>query len=158
VVLVYKQVCRNGTLRGGRVSYGVAFAQSPLGPFEKQGKLLFQIPGSEKHWMVAEDPYITYQNHKFYALTRDVVGLFTGDAGAITLFESSDALNWKPAPNPKVVSSKIFWETGKQTDDHLERPFLYFENGVPTCLFGAMGINKREHACNVAIPLIPKKK
>ena len=155
VVLVYKQVCKNGTYRGGRVSYGVAFAKSPLGPFEKQNRLLFQIPGSEKNWMVAEDPFITFQNNRFYALTRDVVGLFTGDAGAITLFTSTDALDWKPAPNPKVIGSKIFWENGQQTDDHLERPFLYFEKGVPKFLFGAMGIKKREHACNVAIPLMP---
>jgi hypothetical protein len=154
VVLVYKQVCKNGTYRGGRVSYGVAFAKSPLGPFQKQNKLLFQTPGSEKNWMVAEDPFITFQNNRFYALTRDVVGLFTGDAGAITLFTSKDALDWKPAPSPKVLSSKIFWENGQQTDDHLERPFLYFEKGVPKFLFGAMGINKREHACNVAIPLV----
>jgi len=156
IVLVYKQVCKNGTLKGGRVSYGVAFSKSPLGPFIKQNKLLFQLPGSEKHWMVAEDPFITFQNNRFFALTRDVAGIFTGDTGAITLFTSTDALNWKPAKNPKVVGSQIFRENGKQTDDHLERPFLFFEDGLPKFLFGAMGIQKRSHSCNIAIPIQAK--
>jgi hypothetical protein len=46
--------------------------------------------------MVAEDPFIWYDKKldKYYAVTRDVVGQFTGDVGGLALLQSDDAINW----------------------------------------------------------------
>ena len=42
---------------------------------------------------------------------------------------------------------------GTISEDKLERPCLYTEKGVPVLLFGALGINHRQHSMNVAVPL-----
>lgn len=165
VVMLYKAVCKNGTISGGVVRFSVAFADRPEGPFEKSGQLIFQPEDSTSH-MVAEDPYIWYdsQEDTYYAIVRDVVGLFTGeDSGGLALMQSPDALHWEVAPRPKVLSRLLTWDDGTTYDakeDHVERPFLYFnDNGDPELLFGAFSIHRdgvfRDHSFNGWIPLAP---
>jgi len=47
ILLMYKQVCKNGTLRGGRVRMAVAFADSPFGPFNKEKEPIFELKDCE---------------------------------------------------------------------------------------------------------------
>jgi hypothetical protein len=154
-ILVYKQVEKNGTFRGGRVRYGVAFSTSILGPFTKHPNPIFEDKQNpnEKEWMIAEDPFIWNYKGTNYAIVRDVVGKFTGSAGGLALFSSTDAIHWNPAKYPKVISKDVFGENGKTFDDKLERPCLLMDNGLPIYLFGAMGIDKRNHSMNIAVPL-----
>jgi hypothetical protein len=154
-ILVYKQVEKNGTYRGGRVRYGVAFSKSIMGPFTKHPQPIFedkQNPNA-KEWMIAEDPFIWNHKGTNYAIVRDVIGKFTGSAGGLALFSSKDAIQWNPAKYPKVISKDVFGENEKKFDDKLERPCLLMENGLPIYLFGAMGIEKRKHSMNIAVPL-----
>ncbi len=152
-ILVYKQVEKNGTIRGGRVRFGVAFSNTPTGRFVKHPEPIFEAEKGSKEWMVAEDPYLWHQQGVNYAIVRDVVGKFTGESGALALMVSTNGFDWQPALYPKVLSKTVFWENGKPLDDKLERPCLYMEKGVPKLLFGAMGIDKRKHSMNVAVPL-----
>lgn len=161
IVMLYKGVCKNGTIRGGKVRFSVAFADSPTGPFVKTGKLIFQ-PQDPHAGMVAEDPFIWYDKHldRYYAVTRDVVGQFTGDAGGLALLQSADAVNWIAVKHPRVAPSNLKWADGtvfSHAASHIERPFLYFDkSGRPLLLFGAMGETRngkeREHSFNVRIP------
>ena len=163
VVMLYKAVCKNGTYTGGRVRFSVAFADSPVGPFVKSNQLIFQ-PEDPNAKMVAEDPYVWYDKttDMYYAVVRDVINQFAGeDSGQLALMKSKDAIHWEVADKPKVLPRYLKWEDGSIYDaqkDHVERPFLYFEDGVPAYLFGAFSIHKgkehRNHSYNGRIPLV----
>lgn len=153
-LMVYKQVCKNGTLKGGRVRFGVAKAKSPLGPFVKYPNSIFESKDSKSAHMEAEDPFIWFQKGYYYAIVRDVVGKFTGDLGALALMVSKNGIDWEPAKHPLVIGSSFAWADGTQSGIAIERPWVYFENGKPKFLYGAMGVDKkRSHTFNVAIPL-----
>lgn len=152
VILVYKQVERNGTVKGGHVRFGVAFSKSLLGPFIKQDSPVFEVNGGNA-WMVAKDPFLwTYKNTN-YAIVRDVVGKFTGEEGALALLSSKNGIDWLPTKYPKVMPNHVQMDDGTISADKLERPCLFTEKGLPILLFGALGLNHREHSINVAVPL-----
>lgn len=158
VVLIYKQVCKNGTIRGGKVRCGVAFSNSPLGPFVKHNQPVFEMKEGENEWMLAEDPFVWFQHGTYLAIIRDVKGKFTGDEGAFALMISKNGQDWEPAKHPKVIGSSFLWANGEKSISRLERPALYFEKGVPKYLYGATRANKEQSmSFNVAIPLKVKK-
>jgi hypothetical protein len=154
IVLVYKQVENNGTLRGGRVRFGVAFSNSLSGPFQKHDQPIFDSEKAGNNWMIAEDPFIWNYKGRLYAIVTDVVGVFTNKKAALALLSSKDGINWQPTNYPKVAPKHLTFEGTIISDDKLERPWLLFEKGVPTYLFGAQGVNKRAYSVNVAIPLL----
>jgi predicted GH43/DUF377 family glycosyl hydrolase len=154
VLLIYKQVCKNGTIKGGKVRCGVAFSNSPLGPFVKYDQPIFEMKEDETEWMLAEDPFVWFQNGRFLCILRDVVGKYTGDEGAFALLVSKNGYDWEPAKHPKVIGSSFKWANGEQSISRLERPALYFEKDVPKYLYGATRANKEQtNSFNVAIPL-----
>jgi predicted GH43/DUF377 family glycosyl hydrolase len=156
IVLVYKQVSKSAELRGGKVTFGVAFAASPLGPFAKHPNRIFEPAAGTKEWMVAEDPFVWHYNHTFYAIVRDVTGSFSGEAGALTGLYSADAIRWQPMPVPKVIGYHFVWQGGLPSASKLERPWLLFEQGKPKYLFGATRADVQQtNSFNVAIPLKP---
>lgn len=163
IIMLYKGVSKNGALKGGKVRFSVAFADHPEGPFVKIGQLIFQPKDSDTH-MVAEDPYIWYDNKadKYYAIVRDVIDQFTGEnSGKLALMVSIDAITWKLTKHPKVLPPILQCSDGNVYDickNGVERPFLYRdEDGIPRFLFDAFGVDKgnvrREHSFNGWIPL-----
>jgi hypothetical protein len=161
VVLVYKAVQHiDGKEMGGNVRYGVALADRPEGPYLKTPGRIFEAEKPGKHWMVAEDPFIWHSRkygNRYYAVTRDVVGTFTGSSGGICLFQSDDGLAWRPAAYPKVLGSQFALENGEPSNYKIERPALLIENDEPTYLFGATDgyMKNGKISTNVQIPLIP---
>jgi hypothetical protein len=159
VVLVYKAVQYiEGKVMGGNVRYGVALADRPDGPYIKTPGRIFEADKPGKHWMVAEDPFIWFSRkygNRYHAVTRDVVGTFTGSSGGICLFQSVDGLNWKPAANPKVLASRFALEDGSLSHSNIERPALLIEGDEPTYLFGANDgyLKGGRISGNVQIPL-----
>lgn len=160
VVLVYKAVqFIEGKPMGGNVRYGVALADKPEGPYVKTPGKIFEAETPGKHWMVAEDPFIWFSEKygkKYYAVTRDVVGTFTGASGGICLFESPDGLHWKPSQFPKVLGNRFPLADGTLSTKNIERPALLIEEGEPTFLFGATDGYPKEKgklSTNVQIPL-----
>ncbi|MDR6881677.1 glycoside hydrolase family protein [Bacillus sp. 3255] len=157
VLVIYKGITRCDRLQGGQVLYGAAIADKPEGPYVKQEGHVFEHAGTGDHWMVAEDPFIWHDLDRYYALTRDVVGIFTGENGGIALFESYDGLNWQAAAQPKALGNEFQWEDGTFSGTKLERPQLLIKDGVPQVLFGAVDVNmpdRRSHSFSVFIPLV----
>lgn len=154
VILVYKQVGKSTKISGSRVRFGVAFASSPLGPFVKSAKPVFELEEGGKEWMIAEDPFVWFQQGKYRAIVRDVVGKFTGDSGGWALLVSKNGEEWKPAEHPKVIGSVFYWEGGIPGASKLERPCLLLEKGIPKYLYGATRADKEQRmSFNVAVPL-----
>jgi hypothetical protein len=159
MLVVYKGVIDNGSRNGGQVRYGVVTADKPEGPYVRHPGTIFEAKdaGDGKHWMLAEDPYAWYGKDRYYAITRDVIGRFTGASGGLALFESRDGFDWKPARHPKVLGADFEWEDGSHSGVRLERPALLFdEKQRPIGLFGAYDhvVDKvRVHAWNVHVPL-----
>ena len=157
VILLYKQVNKSDKISGGQVRFGVAFADSPFGPFKKHDKPIFEVNDGGKDWMVAEDPFVWFQDGTYLAIVRDVIGKFTGDEGAWALMVSKNGTDWQPAKHPKVIGSTFYWEGGVAGASKLERPCLYLENGVPKYLYGATRADKQQTmSFNVAVPLLKK--
>ena len=125
-----------------------------MGPLEKSPKPIFETQQGEKEWMVAEDPFVWFQQGTYRAIVRDVVGKFTGDAGGWALMESQNGKDWQPAKYAKVIGSVFYWEGGVAGASKLERPCLLLENGIPTFLYGATRADKDQRmSFNVAVPL-----
>jgi hypothetical protein len=159
VLLIYKAVqFVEGKAMGGQVRYGVATATKPEGPYLKQPGHIFEAEKPGNHWMVAEDPFIWFSKkygNRYYAVTRDVVGTFTGAAGGICLFQSNDGLNWQPAAKPKVLESSFEIADGTRSRTKMERPALLIENEEPLFLFGATDGYQKDGktSSNVQVPL-----
>jgi hypothetical protein len=163
ILLIYKAVeYAEGKPMGGKVRYGAALADKPEGPYMKQPGRIFEADEADagKHWMLAEDPFIWFSKaygHRYYAVTRDVIGKFTGSSGGIALFQSDDGLHWKAAAHPKVIENRYKWADGSISITQLERPALLFDGDEPIALFGATDGYKKNGriSCNVQIPLKP---
>ena len=157
VLLVYKGVINDGTPHGRRVRHGVATATSPAGPYKRHPGYIFEANDGSREWMVAEDPYLWHGGDRYWAITRDVVGKFSGSPGGLALFESADGFDWKWAKHPKVLDNWFQWADGTRTNTRIERPALLFDGGKPVALFGAVDVSSkdkpRNHAFNIHIPL-----
>lgn len=143
-VMIYK--CAEPTGKG--IYLTVAFADSPTGPFKKSGRKILSHPTSE---FAVEDPFLWWQDGKFHCVVDDQHGDFSGAKGLI-LFESQDALDWKKS-DPFVLSRcQIPWDNGQvEETTHLERPQIWFDNGVPSVLFVAVAQGDRYF--NLHVPL-----
>jgi hypothetical protein len=163
VLLIYKAVAREpGQVMGGKVRYGAAIAARPTGPFVKTPGRIFEAenPAAAKHWMLAEDPFVWFsRTHgaRYYAVARDVVGEFTGEAGGIALFESGDGLHWRAAKHAKVIGAHYALADGTLSATKLERPAVLLDGDEPVALFGAADGYRTggRISTNVAIPLRP---
>lgn len=153
ILMIYKAVGEGPLPVGGRVICGVAKAKHPLGPFIKHSKPIMVNP--ENNWSV-EDPYIWYQEDRYYCLVKDFQGYFTGRGkNTVALFESFDGFEWLPSEYPYAFGLQIKWDDGVvESVLRLERPQILLENGKPIVLMCAT--TKQDDgldAFNVQIPL-----
>lgn len=145
VLMVYKGVSREGKMPiGGPVVCGVAFADSPLGPFRKIGVPIMKNPADP--WSV-EDPFVFREGERYYALVKDFHGYFTKTGKrSVALFTSVDGIEWQPDATPLAFSTELCFEDGRVLPvKYLERPQLYFENGVPVALLCACAVENEEN-------------
>lgn len=157
ILMVYKAIGRKKPLPfGGPVVHMSALADSPTGPFVKNPNLAFTCEGTN---FAAEDPFIWVQGNRFYAIVKDMAGVFTHRGRSLALFTSEDGVDWKQAKHPYVSDLHLNWEGGKcDTVSRLERPQIYMENGLPKALFLAVTpVSPKDHTYNVHIPLNRKK-
>ena len=150
-MMVYKAVAkRKPQPFGGPVVHLTAIAIRPDGPFVKQNKPIFTVENVD---FPAEDPFVWYQDNCYYAIVKDMKGSFTNAGRSLVLFYSIDGLDWKLAKHPLVSALNIKWEDGTtQKLEALERPQLFFENGMMIALLCAVNVTI-EHSYNVQIPL-----
>ncbi|WP_420602919.1 glycoside hydrolase family protein [Flagellimonas sp.] len=108
----------------------------------------------------AEDPFLWFQDGRYYAILDDQRGLYTGDHG-LALFTSNNGKDWNAAENPNVMTPKIKWEDGTTSElRYLERPQLWLDKqGKPAMLFCAAQLKDGEGnnlPFNVHIPIKTK--
>ncbi|MFV0539634.1 MAG: glycoside hydrolase family protein [Aestuariibaculum sp.] len=126
----------------------LATAPTPEGPFTiNENAVLTEA--------TAEDPYMWYQNGKYYAIADDQYGDYLKEDRGLVLFQSADGVNWDLAKNPLVSYPEINWVDGTTTKlKHLERPQIWFDkNGNPAVLFCAAMLLDNDLSFNVHIPL-----
>jgi len=130
----------------------LATSPTPTGPFTIANETLLTEA-------TAEDPFLWYQNGKYYSVVKDMYAHYTGYK-SLALFESEDGLNWKPSENLMISKTEIIWESGDTTKlQNFERPQIWFDkDGNPAVLFCAARENHKDGepikpTFNVHIPL-----
>lgn len=150
-LMVYKAVGKKNKMPfGGPVVILSAISKFPNGPFLKQNKPIFT---SNNSIFPAEDPYIWFQEGRYYAILKDMHGAFTKHGQSLVLFCSKDGLNWMPSNHRLVSTPQIKWNNGTvQKVERLERPQLFFEDGKPIVLLLAV-LTDKYNSFNLQIPL-----
>ncbi|MCQ2431099.1 MAG: glycoside hydrolase family protein [Clostridia bacterium] len=152
--MIYKGVKNNGILpKGGAVVCGAAFAEDPLGPFEKVGSPIFVNP--ENDWSV-EDPFVWEEDGRLHAIVSDFQGYFTGlGTRSLARFVSDNGIDWHPAKEPCFSPLAYPTPDGMKTVRRLERPQIFFEDGKALCFVAACAEDKdMERVYNVRIPFV----
>lgn len=154
-LLVYKGVGKEFPMpNGGPVVHCIATSESPTGPVTKHDKPVFTFQGER---FPAEDPYIWYQEGKYRAIVKRIKHTNKKRVFSLVQYDSKDGFDWKPSKHHEISERKVEWEDGKvQQFNHLERPQVYVENGIPVALLCAADTideNRVRHSFNIQIPL-----
>lgn len=159
ILMVYKAVGRKFPLpQGGPVVHMVAIADSPTGPFKKYPNPIFLEEGVR---FPAEDPYIWYAEGRYRAIVKYIKQKGKKRVFSLVHYDSLDGIDWHKAKNFEISDRNITWEDGStQQFDHLERPQVLVENGIPialTCAADTYDENHVRQSFNLQIPLIITK-
>jgi hypothetical protein len=151
-LMAYK--CGAGTDKKGKVYHTTAKARSPLGPFIKADKKVFDMESSR---FPTEDPFIWHQNGRYYAVLKDMHGAFSSAGRSLIQFESRDGHEWEPSKPVLISKTTILWSDGKNEKvERLERPQIWLKDGQPAMLF--LAVKEGDNSYNVHIPLAPSSK
>ena len=135
------------------VFHGVAFSDSPTGPFKKHDEPIFT---DDEHRFPAEDPFIFTYEGTLYAVLSDHA-VFTDIHQALAMFTSPNGIDWELAENYLVSTLEVTWEDGEKEElADLERLQIYFdEDGEPAVMFCAATRGQRAPGTtfNIHIPL-----
>ncbi len=159
IYMMYKAVSDEGELpKGGAVVCSMAVADHPLGPFVKRGGPILTNP--ENPWSV-EDPFVWYEDGRFWAVAKDFQGYFTkAGAHSVALFESPDGLSWEVScDHPLAFLLELHWEDGTvEPLQNMERPQMWLDEAgrprVLCCACTRPGDPERLYAFNVQIPIV----
>lgn len=159
ILMVYKAVGKKFPMpQGGPVVHCVAIADSPTGPFKKYPDPVFLEEGVR---FPAEDPYIWFAEGKYRAIVKYITHEGKKRLFSLVHYDSEDGIDWKKAKNFEISDRSFTWEDGStQKFDHLERPQVLVENGIPialTCAADTYDENHVRQSFNVQIPLIITK-
>jgi predicted GH43/DUF377 family glycosyl hydrolase len=105
-----------------------------------------------------EDPFIWRTDGGYEMIAKDMEGTLCGEKHGGIRALSGDGKIWRLADNPKAYSRTVTWDDGTiQEMGSFERPFLLFQDGVPTHLFAAVadGPGGFRHATNTWNMVIP---
>ena len=136
-MLIFKGVEDNGTARGGKVRHGVAFADSPVGPFTIHDKPIFDLPGAEFPY---EDPGLWVEQGRIYCLMKTMAACYspTEEMGML-LFRSTNGVDWEPAAPHFVIGREIEMEAGRVLSfERLERPQVFIDSDGTRVLLAAL--------------------
>ena len=158
IYMMYKAVSDEGEMpKGGAVVCGMAVADHPLGPFQKSDQPILTNP--ENPWSV-EDPFLWYEDGRFWAVAKDFQGYFTkAGAHSVALFESPDGFSWEVSKeHPLAFRLELHWEDGTvEPLQNMERPQMWLdEDGKPRvicCACTRFSDPKRLYAFNVQIAI-----
>lgn len=157
IYMMYKAVSDQGEMpKGGAVVCGIAVADHPLGEYKTAPKPILTNP--ENPWSV-EDPFMWYENDRFWAVAKDFQGYFT-KAGpfSVALFQSFDGYDWELAEHPLAFRTELHWENGSvEPLQNMERPQMWLdEAGKPrvlSCACSRLEDQERIYTFNVQIAI-----
>ncbi|WP_179090130.1 glycoside hydrolase family protein [Paenibacillus sp. FSL H8-0548] len=154
VLLIYK--ARKYESNGhGQMTLGVAEASGIEGPY----RVIHDSPLFPPEQFHIEDPFIWHTAEGYRMIAKDMDGHLCGEKHGGILAVSDDGTDWRLAESLKSYSRLVRWEDGtEQWMGSFERPFLLFQDGVPTHLFAAVadgsgGFRNAENTWNMVIPL-----
>ncbi len=155
-LMVYKAVGKEFPMpNGGPVVHCVATSDKPTGPFVKSPDPVFTFAGER---FPAEDPYIWFQDGKYRAVVKRIKHEGEKRIFSLVQYDSLDGFDWQPAKHHEISDRTVTWEDGTSEQfNHLERPQVVVENGVPialACAADRIDQNKVRHSFNIQIPLI----
>jgi len=125
-LMIYKGVGNGPPPFGGRVLHGAAWADSPLGPFKKDPKPLFDESGVKFGF---EDPYLWREGDIYFCLIKDMGG-FVSPSGesSLLLMQSPDGIHWEKSDPLLIVGKTLPWHDGApRTFDRIERPSVFWD-------------------------------
>jgi hypothetical protein len=128
--------------------HGVAIGDSPLGPFQVQPQIVFDIKDKDGKIANAEDPFVWYHpKHKlFYAVLKDFTGRLTGGDPSLALLQSQNGIHWDLSTKAEFLKKEVMLKNGNTIQlYHLERPYLLLDaSGYPLVFYGAAAIHSPE--------------
>lgn len=146
---------------GWRGIHGVAYADSPDGPFTALDRPVFHLEKASGK-LSAEDPFVWHSDKDrcFYAIFKDFNGQFTKGEPCLAIMYSEDGLEWHLPEHSMFMKKTLVLEGGDILKvDRLERPQLLLDSdGNPQVLYAACAIdplNERTDggSFNVQIPI-----
>lgn len=158
VLLIYKARRYVGS-HFSDMSLGVARADHFDGPYYPVSK----EPLFYSDDIHLEDPFIWKTEDGYQMIAKDMNGNVCGEKHAGIYASSEDGIKWKISDDLKAYSRSVIWDNGVVTQmGNFERPFLLFQDGLPTHLFAATadgsGGFSGHNTWNMVIPLRTKEK
>ncbi len=161
VLLVYKARAylrepQNGYYHGD-MTLGVATAERFDGTYHVMSEQ--PLFAANVH---VEDPFVWETKQGYAMIAKDMRGNICGEKHGGILATSEDGLHWTVHEGVKAYSKLILWDDGTyQVMGNLERPFMLFQDGVPTHMFfaaadGPGGFANAANTWNMVIPLQPE--
>lgn len=138
---------------------GAAEATHPQGAYRRlSDKPIFRFDTDANQDNDVEDPFVWWSGNQYELIMKDRFGHICGEDGGGVHATSKDGIDWNLSNPVKAYSREIRWSDGTLTmQANFERPFLLFEDGVPTHLFAATGTGPSpwnfEKTWNMVIPL-----
>jgi len=125
-LMIYKGVGEGPMPFGGRVLHGVAWADSPIGPFEKHPKPLFDESGVKFGF---EDPFIWREDRTYFCIIKDMGGhVSPSGESSLLLMHSKDGLNWEKSDPFLVLGKSLVWDDITTCAyDRIERPSIFWD-------------------------------
>lgn len=125
-----------------RLILGLAVAEHPEGPYERQGPSpLFPYD--------VEDPFVWEEDGRYWMVAKDMSGALVGKYNGV-LLESDDWEEWRISDRALAWDHTILWkEGGSECPSHMERPQILMENGKPVCFYTAVG-DAKTYSYNLA--------
>ncbi|MEI8086354.1 MAG: glycoside hydrolase family protein [Paludibacter sp.] len=158
VLMIFKARAYEGT-KHGQMSLGVAYANNITGPYAVLNNK--QPVFDAKKMGELEDPFLWKDKRGYHVVFKDHKAKYTGELGGGVLAHSVNGLDWKMDKDPKAYSKTIQWSDGFiEKRGQLERPFIFFENNKPRCMFFSTmdGIGGFENGTSSGVVAIPFEK
>lgn len=157
VLMIFKGRAYEANNKHSHMAMGLAYAPSIEGPYTvlNNDKPIFSVEGQGE----AEDPFLWKDKEGYHVVFKDHVAKFTGEKGGGVMAHSKDGIKWSMDKDPKAYSRTVEFENGEVVmQGQLERPFIYFENGNPVCIFfatmdGPGGFENATKSWNMVIPI-----
>jgi len=133
---------------------GVAVADDPAGPWTRMDKPVLDISADREAGdaLMTSNPSVCQRTDGKILMVYKAVGVH---------YDSTDGIDWHPAKHHEISDRTVTWEDStSEKFDHLERPQVIVENGVPVALLCAadrIDESKVRHSFNIQIPLIVTK-